>query len=60
MKKIRTYVIILTFITFLMNSISIAYSADQPILQVSAEDIYLKAGQENTITIILKISKFSI
>jgi len=54
MNRKNTSVIILTLIIFLMNSISITYSADQPILQVSAEDIYLKAGQENTISIILK------
>lgn len=37
-----------------MMQITQIYAADQPILQVSAENIYLKAGQENTIKIVLK------
>lgn len=38
----------------LMPQITQIHAANQPILQVSAENIYLKAGQENTIKIVLK------
>jgi hypothetical protein len=37
-----------------MAQIKPVYSGDSPIIQVGTKDIYLKAGQENTIEIILK------
>ena len=47
-------IIVLSIILTMMLGIVPAYSADSPILQVSADNIYLKAGQENTIKIVLK------
>jgi hypothetical protein len=54
MKTKQRTIVILTLIIAMMTQIIPAHSADSPILQVSAEDIYLKAGQENTIKIVLK------
>lgn len=49
----KRFIIILYIILTMMLGIVPAYSANSPILQLSADNIYLKAGQENTIKIIL-------
>ncbi len=53
MKTKKRSIIVLSIILTMMLGIVPAYSADSPILQVSADNIYLKAGQENTIKVIL-------
>ena len=50
-QKIAT---IFTLIIILMTQTIPAYSANSPIIQVSTSNIYLKAGQENAIKIVLK------
>jgi len=47
-------IVILILIAAASLGITSVYSADSPILQAGAEDVYLRAGQENTITIVLK------
>jgi hypothetical protein len=54
MNKKQRISIIFLLILLSMTIISVAYGADSPIIQVRAENIYLKAGQENTIKIILE------
>ena len=54
MNKNLRFIIVFTAITMLMLQITQINAANQPILQVSAENIYLRAGQENTIKIVLK------
>lgn len=44
----------LLLLTMFSTTIVHVQAADSPILQVSAKNIYLKAGQENTIKIVLK------
>jgi hypothetical protein len=46
--------ILVSTLIILMIKLPVAFAADSPIIQVSAENIYLKAGQENTIKIILE------
>jgi uncharacterized membrane protein len=46
--------LILTLIILMIAIIPLANTADSPIIQVSAENIYLTAGQENTIKIVLE------
>ena len=53
MKTRQGIIIILTLITVVMTQVLPVYGADAPIIQVSAQNIYLTAGQENTIKIVL-------
>jgi hypothetical protein len=46
--------LILTLIILMIVTFPLANTADSPIIQVRAENIYLTAGQENTIKIILE------
>jgi len=54
MKTKKRSIIVLAFTLMMMLGTIPAQAADSPILQVSANNIYLKAGQENTIKIVLK------
>jgi hypothetical protein len=54
MRTKQRYAIILALIILMMTQTAPVYSEDSPILQVSTQNIYLKAGSENNIKLVLK------